>query len=166
MLLAFKHRRTNPIAANLLIELWTRSPWVHVEVLVESGRQFAVAARTQYDGVHALPYSAVLKGYPDGWECYRVPLWDETEQEAKKWLLAQTCMTFNFPNVILSQGYGIGVSNLSEWFCSEIAYTMLRQYSSLETPDVQAYNMSPGRLRQFCIDQGCEQVTLHPTQYL
>lgn len=142
-----------------LIQFYTGSPYMHVEILLEAPYNMAISARTQYDGITALPYSAAMPTYPKGWELYRVPT-RESEEAIFSFLLPETGKSFNYPSLVATQGLGLRLQNPSERFCSEIAYMTVKRFATVPIPEVLPAQVNPGRMRQMLIDAGCMSVTL------
>ncbi len=162
MLLAFKHRILQHPWPDVLINAWTRSPWVHVEILLEDPprRGWAVGARTNSNGV-ALSHTwaeALATDPPTRWEGYRVPV--ASERDVWEFLAPQMGKRFNYPAIFGAQGFGLPVNNRRGWFCSELAYAVCREFSTVVFPDVRPVWVHPGRLRDYCITAGCEPVSL------
>lgn len=142
-----------------LIQLYTGSPYMHVEILLEMPYNMAIAARTQFDGITALPFWEAMPTYPKGWELYRVPT-HVSEDEIFDFLLPEIGKSFNYPSLIATQGLGLRLQNPNERFCSEIAYLIVKQFATVPMPAVQPAKVNPGSLRQMLIDTGCMPVTL------
>jgi hypothetical protein len=162
MLLAFKHRIQNKPFPDVLINLWTRSPWVHVEILLEDAprRGWAIGARTAGNGVQlSSQWTDALTTVPQAmWEFYRVPV--RSEKEVWEFLGPQLGKHFNYSSVIGAQGLGLPVQNQKTWFCSELAYALVQQCSTLAFAQVEPISVHPGKLREYCIRAGCELVKI------
>ncbi|GAB3568925.1 hypothetical protein GCM10027578_22390 [Spirosoma luteolum] len=153
MIVAFKNRSIAETAANRLIGFWTDSPWVHCEMILLNPYPCAISARTEQDGVTAEPIATVLV-QPDRWEYYAV---DMGSADAHwPFLLAQVGKSFNYAGLIAGQVIGNSISRPDSWFCSELTYSVLAQFSTLPLPIVEPASVNPARLRQFLIDAGCQ----------
>ena len=74
MIIACKNRQadTGFDITHELIRFYTGSDYMHVEIILEAPYNFAVAARTQFDALTALPLRDAMPTYPRGWEWYKV----------------------------------------------------------------------------------------------
>lgn len=157
-MVAFKNRRIDETAANKLIGFWTDSEWVHCEMILLDPVAVAVSARTERGGVAADLIANVLI-QPDSWEYYEIPVSDD----AAVWsfLLSQLGKAFNYPGLIAGQVFGSTLNRPQAWFCSELTYATLIQFSTLTLPMLDPAAVSPARLRQFLLDMGQRPLTLN-----
>lgn len=158
MIVAFKNRRIDETAANKLIGFWTDSDWVHCEMILLDPAAVAVSARTEVDGVTADLIPNVLI-QPDSWEYFEVPV--RSDVAVWSFLLSQVGKSFNYPGLIAGQVFGSSMNRPQSWFCSELTYATLIQFSTLTLPMLDPAAVSPARLRQFLIDAGQQPFTLN-----
>jgi len=145
MLIAFKHYDHTPDASNWVIRQWTGSPFVHVELVLESLHNTVIAARTADDGVWFYPFEEMIR-QPEYFEFYRVPGVDE--QAVLQFLQHQAGKPFNWLAVLFRQGLGLDVAGSDHWFCSELAYYVLAHFSTVSIPrNLDPKSLTPGRLR-------------------
>lgn len=157
MILAFKYRPDRADLADTAVSVWTRSAFVHVEVLIETPERLAIAARSGPN--HAVVRDTWETALAGGrWECYRVPV--SSEADVRDFLLGQVGKAFNYPAIALSQIYGLRLNHRQAWFCSELAYVVCREFSGLAFPDVRPARVHPGRLRDYCLAVGCALINI------
>lgn len=157
MIIAFKNRAVDETTANKLIGFWTDSDWVHCEMILLDPHPLAVSARTEQDGVTAESPERVLIE-PDRWEYYQTPMAEP--DAAWSFLLAQLGKRFNYSGLVAGQVFGSNVNRPDSWFCSELTYSTLIQFSALTLPMLDPAAVSPARLRQFLIEAGCSPFSL------
>lgn len=156
MLIAFKHYKADPDVTSWVIRQWTNSPFVHVELVLESLHNTVVAARTSDDGVWFYPFEEMIQR-PEYFEFYRVPGVNETE--VIEFLRNEAGKSFNWPAVLGRQGLGINLFGRDRWFCSELAYYVLVHYSTLGIPrNYDPKSLSPGQLRDLVAAADVERV--------
>lgn len=146
ILVALKNYQDDPDFRAQAVRLWTRSPWVHVEVFFqEKGEWHAIAARTIDRQVSCRRADEVIRNVL-WWQFFEVPVPDEAAAVA--WLHEQCGREFNYRGLMLSQVLTLGLYDPEDWFCSELAYVFLRQYSSLRLPVAAASSVSPAVLHR------------------
>lgn len=157
MLIGFKHRDADPDLNNLLIRLWTGSPWTHCELFFESRGNVAISATTEQDGVIMRTYEQVVT-QPQYWEFYRVPVNDENE--VIDYLLSQINSEFNFGGIALSQVLNRPSMLTGRWFCSELCYSALQRYALYPLPYQNPAMLSPAELRTMVQQYSTERVNI------
>ena len=158
MIVAFKHKSNTVDLANKLIGYWTKSDWVHCEMLLYTPRQVAVSARISSDGITVSSWKETLI-IPNSWDYYDVPVSDD--QGVWDFLIAQADKSYNVKGMLASQIFGTSVHQAGSWFCSELTYAVLCHFSSLNLPIVEPANVNPGILRQFLINADCPKISIN-----
>lgn len=157
MIVAFKNRLNKLDLANQLISFWTRSDWIHVEMLLEFPRQMAVSSRPSHGGITVSDWPSVLTN-PYWWEYYEVPVY--SENEVWSFLLSQADKSFNWSGLIAAQVFGSSLPRNDSWFCSELTYATLVQYSTISLPLRDPAQVSPAMLRDYLISAHCPKIEL------
>lgn len=157
MIVAFKNKQSKPDLTNKLIGFWTKSEWVHVEMLL-TDPHIAVTSRPADSGVWAKNWDSILAN-DNLWEFYEVPV--TSDRDVWKFLMEQTDKSFNYLGLVAGQVLGSSMNRTDAWFCSELTYSVLLQYGQITLPQRQPSFVSPALLRQYLIDAGCTQVSIN-----
>ncbi|MVM34964.1 hypothetical protein GO755_33360 [Spirosoma sp. HMF4905] len=158
MIIAFKNHLNHPDLANRLISVWTQSDWVHVEMLLQYPRQLAVSSRPSHGGITVSDWSSALPN-ASTWQYYEVPV--SSEMAVWDFLLSQADKSFNWSGLVASQVFGASLPRTDSWFCSELTYATLLQYSPLALPQRNPAEVSPALLRQYLIDLHCPKIDIN-----
>lgn len=124
-----------------LIRLWTRSAYSHCELVLPDGR--FVSSSPRDGGVRA----KILDADPDSWDFLPLPWLEQSAVEAL--LETEAGAGYDWPGILGSQIFPLGMQSRSRWFCSEFCAAA----QGLEHP--QRY--SPGALAElarWALDKG------------
>lgn len=157
MIVAFKQAAATPDLANQVIGYWTESDWVHCEMLLMHPRRLAVSSRVD-GGVTAITWGDLLTN-PDQWELYWVPITNETD--VWDFLAGEMGKGFNWVGLLAGHVAKIARSQPDQWFCSELTYAVLQQFSLLDLPQREPARVSPADLRSYVLDNACQQVFIN-----
>lgn len=158
MIIAFKHKSNTVDLTNRLIGYWTKSDWVHCEMLLSEPRQVAISARISADGITFSSWHDVLVNL-NSWEYYQVPVLDE--QAVWDFLIFQTGKSYNVKGMLASQLFKTALHQADSWFCSELTYAVLLHFSSVNLPIVEPASVNPALLRQYLINAECPTVSIN-----
>lgn len=157
MIVAFKNKLNTVDLANRLIAYWTKSDWVHCEILLNEPRRVAISARISTDGITFSSWADALT-MPNSWEYYQVTA---DEQAVWDFLMAQTGKSYNVKGLLGSQIFGQAVHQSESWFCSELTYAAILNFSPINLPLVEPANVNPAMLRQYLINAECPKVSIN-----
>ncbi len=157
-------------AVDALITWWTRSEWVHCEVIVphpQTGELWAFSARSDDKQVSARPLAQVVSDNV-GWLFYQVPIALANGEPLWVWLMDQCYTPYDYRGLVHSMILGRPSRDSDQWFCSELVMAAIQRYSRLDLLPVDPAFVSPGALRTWLINEGCPKfqyvpATLAPT---
>lgn len=158
MLIGFKHRLAERSMIDQLIARWTRSDWVHCELIFESYGNMCISARPGETAVSVKPFNEVVRN--EFWSFYRVPGIDAgKEREVMNYLLAQSVTEYNYSGLIWSHVLRNARLVPGQWFCSELCYWVLWSYSTIDITFAYPASVAPNQLREL-VRKTCEGVIL------
>lgn len=153
MIVAFSHIDNSADVANKLTHWFTRSVWVHAELILEP-TMAAWSARPDGKGVSVLPAKQVVSGKPT-WEFWHVP--DSDRAALLRWLLAQEGKKYDYGDLVRMVS-PVPLVHTDRWFCSELCYVAVKDFGRLYIPEYLPDTVFPAMFREIIIEAGAKQL--------
>ncbi|RLC81293.1 MAG: hypothetical protein DRI61_04125, partial [Chloroflexi bacterium] len=136
MFLAFY--KAHGTLADRLVRWWTRSPYSHVEVVID-GIWYSASPREGEVRSKAMPMSW------DRWDFVRINATPSQKRHIRDLFESQMGKHYDWLGIVMTQIIPLGIQNPSRWFCSEICAAVLHDSGAAPLSAMPAW-YSPGRL--------------------
>lgn len=156
IIVAFKSPAT-PNVGHWVMAQWTRSTWIHAELLLRHPRQIGFSSNPE-QGVMPKTWNEVVNS-TDTWELYVVPV--TSEADVFDFVCSQVGKPYNLKGVWLGHVVKKDRPQLNRWHCSELVYSVLSQYARLDIPPRDPVSVSPADLRTYLRQSGCQQFSIN-----
>jgi len=140
VILAFKHKLSDRFSTRLkqkIIQKWTRSPYYHVEIIIDG--EWIEADNSKGLVRHK------LRPLSDAYHYVEVPVnkCAHTQNLVDSFIDSQMGSKYDWVGIFLSQVIKLGVDKKDKWFCSEFVSKILQIYNVEPFIYVKPENMSP-----------------------
>lgn len=152
MTIGFAHNGQNTEIAGKLTQWFTQQPYTHCELFIEPNG-VAVSAQPK-TGVKVEPAKEALKRN-NHWEFWHVPTANPDAFNA--WILAQIGKTYDYAD-IARMFSAVSFRLTDSWFCSELCYVAVRDYSMVHIRRVSPDLVHPGALLRLIKEAGAKQI--------
>lgn len=152
MIIGFAHNGQNTEIAGKLTQWFTQQPYTHCELFVEP-HGVAVSAQPK-TGVKVEPAKEALKRN-NHWEFWHVPTANPAAFHA--WILAQVNKPYDYAD-IARMFSAVSFRLTDSWFCSELCYVAVRDYSMVHIRRVSPDLVHPGALLRLIKEAGAKQI--------
>lgn len=153
MIIGFSHNGQKTELPAKLTQWFTQQPYTHCELFVEP-HGVALSARTDKVGVSLKPAKEVLRK-KSHWVFYHVPTANPTAFNA--WVLAQVNKRYDYAD-IARMFLPVSLRFADSWFCSELCYVAVRDYSIVHIRRVSPDLVHPGALLRLLKEAGAKQI--------
>lgn len=152
MTIGFAHNGPNTEVAGKLTQWFTQQPYTHCELFLEP-HGVAVSAQPK-TGVKVEPAKEALKR-SSHWEFWHVPT--ANPDAFNTWILAQTGKGYDYADI--ARMFSVVSFRFSDsWFCSELCYVAVRDYSTVYIRRVAQELIHPGALLRLLKEAGATQI--------
>lgn len=135
--LAFQKKTKSFNLMAWLIKIWTRSPYFHVELVIEDKW---VTSNSDVGGVVVRD----LKPFKDSWDYVNVDVNETQLLNVWYFIWQENGSAYDWCGIFCAQVLGLNHHNPREWFCSEFVSEVLKQFKHPEFIDVNPIVMNPG----------------------
>lgn len=126
------------------IQVWTKSPYFHVEIIADNKWAAAYTSGLQVKDVHK---------FSNSYEYYsiEVDVCEEQEKRINEFLNSINGEPYDMTGLYWRQGFNIGRENKNAWFCSEIVNKILQLYLVKPFIRLESSTSSPGDIYNYII---------------
>jgi len=138
-----------------LIRRWTRSPYSHVEIVLDDGETWASISPLLFARVAARVRTHVVD---DEWDYVEFAVTPEELQTLKNFISETTGDRYDWVGMILSQVVPFTVKGNGSWYCSQWVFTALNHAGIVRSGSIgtrESPGLSPGRLHEIISPASC-----------
>jgi uncharacterized protein YycO len=131
--------KRDPSLMGWLIQTWTRSPYIHTELVFND---VTMVSSIQGIGVRSLHVPGWYDR--DKWDTIEVVVSESEQKAILEWLKCEMGSGYDWFGLFMCQVFRFGRHNQNKWFCSELCTAALQSIGRF--PGVKPYQQSPAKL--------------------
>lgn len=143
IIVAFKHFRHDNENSDKVISFWTGSDYMHAQLILPDGRCFSAwtSQGVEFRSIEETILFSRLYRY------FRLNVIYDL-MAIEQFALSQYGKGFDYQAIYLTQGIPLNLEEKNKWFCSEVTYHVLKEFTTTPLPSFRPSQVNPGMLLQ------------------